>query len=120
MAKYAAGMAYLNLQKYEEAISYLEDFSSDDEVYSALAYGGMGDAFSQLEQQKDALDYYEKAISAAGANDFTAPKFLYKAGVAALQLGNKAQAVDFFNRIKEEFPNAREASSIDALIGFAE
>ncbi|NJB37641.1 MULTISPECIES: tol-pal system YbgF family protein [Flavobacteriaceae] len=120
MAKYAAGMAYLNLQKYDEAISYLEDFSSDDEVYSALALGGIGDAFSQLEQQKDAFDYYKKAISAAGENDFTAPKFLYKAGVAALQLGNKEQALDYFNRIKEEFPAAKEANSIDALIGFAE
>ncbi|OQD42310.1 hypothetical protein BUL40_11105 [Croceivirga radicis] len=120
MAKYAAGMAYLNLQKYEDAIAYLEDFSSDDNIYQALAYGGIGDAFSQLEQQADALDYYKKAISAAGDNEFTAPKFLYKAGVAALQLEKKDAALDFFNTIKEDFPTSKEANNIDALIGFSE
>lgn len=120
LAKYSAGMAYLNLQQYQEAISYLEDFSSDDEVYKPLALGGIGDAFSQLEQPEDALDYYEKAISAAGGNEFTAPRYLYKAGVAALGLGYKEKALTLFERIKEEFPSATEANNIDAVIGSAQ
>ena len=120
LAKYSAGMAYLNLQQYQEAISFLEDFSSDDEVYKSLALGGIGDAFSQLKQPEDALDYYEKAIAAAGENEFTAPKFLYKAGVAALGLGYNDKALEYFNRIKEEFTGAAEANTIDAVIGFAE
>lgn len=120
LAKYSAGMAYLNLQQYEEAIRYLEDFSSSDEVYKPLALGGIGDAFSQLEQPEDALDYYEQAINAAGDNGFSAPKFLYKAGVAALGLGYNEKALEYFNRIKEEFPDAVEAANIDAVIGSAE
>ena len=48
LAKYSAGMAYLNLQQYQEAISYLEDFSSDDAILGAMAKGGIGDAFAQL------------------------------------------------------------------------
>ena len=120
LAKYSAGMAYLNLQQYQEAISFLEDFSSDDEVYKSLALGGIGDAFSQLKQPEDALDYYEKAIAAAGENEFTAPKFLYKAGVAALGLGYNDKALEYFNRIKGEFKGAADANTIDAVIGFAE
>lgn len=120
LAKYSAGMAYLNLQQYDEAIAYLEDFSSDDEVYKPLALGGIGDAFSQLEQPQEALEYYERAIAASGENGFTAPKFLYKGGVAALGLGDSAKALEYFNRIKEEFPDATEAGNVDALIGFAE
>ena len=120
LAKYSAGMAYLNLQQYDEAITYLEDFSSDDEVYQPFALGGIGDAFSQLEQPEEALEYYERAISAAGTNEFTTPKFLYKAGVAAMELGNREKALDYFTRIKEDFPDANEANNIDALIGFAQ
>ncbi len=120
LAKYSAGMAYLNLQQYDEAIMYLEDFSSDDEVYRPLALGGIGDAFSQLEQPEEALEYYERAISAAGKNEFTTPKFLYKAGVAAMELGNREKALGHFTRIKEDFPDANEANNIDALIGFAQ
>jgi len=119
LAKYSAGMAYLNLQQYEEAISYLESFSSDDEVYKPLALGGIGDAFSQLEQAEDALDYYEKAIAAAGENTFSAPKFLYKAGVAAMGLGYNDKALEYFERIKSDFPTSTEGNGIDAIIGFA-
>ena len=119
LAKYSAGMTYLNLQQYDEAIAQLEDFSSDDAVLGAMAKGGIGDAFSQLNQKEDALDYYEKAISHS-TNEYTTPRFLYKAGVLALNLGQKDKAIDFFERIKNEFDASQEANGIDVLIGLAQ
>ncbi len=118
LSSYSAGMAYLNMQKYQEAISYLEDFSSDDAILGALAKGGIGDAFVQLNQPEDALGYYEKAIS-HNTNDYTTPKFLYKAGVVALELENKGKALAFFERIKEEFSKSEEAKTIDVFIGMS-
>jgi len=118
LANYGAGMSYLNMNNYKEAISYLEDFSSDDAVLGALAKGGLGDAFMQLDQASDALGYYEAAVAHSN-NKFTAPKFLYKAGVTALEMGEKEKALDFFQRIKEEYPNSENANSIDAFIGMA-
>ncbi|GMN09354.1 hypothetical protein MTsPCn9_01900 [Croceitalea sp. MTPC9] len=118
LATYSAGMAYLNQQNYQEAISYLEDFSSDDAILGALAKGGIGDAFSQLEQPEEALDYYEKAI-AHDSNDYTTPRFLYKAGVIAMDLGYADKALEYFTRVKDEFSKSPEATNIDALIGFA-
>lgn len=116
LAHYSAGMAYLNNQNYQEAISHLESFGSDDAVLGALAKGGIGDAFAQLNQGEDALDYYEKAI-AHNTNDYTTPLYLYKAGVLSVNLGYGAKAQAFFERIKNEFPEAKEATNIDALIG---
>ena len=118
LATYSAGMAYLNLQDYKEAISYLEDFSSDDAILGPLAKGGIGDAFAQLDQPEEALDYYEKAI-ALETNDYTTPRYLYKAGVVARELGYSDKALSYFTRIKDEFSKSTEASNIDALIGFA-
>ncbi len=118
LANYSAGMAYLNMNKYEEAITYLENFSSEEAILGALAKGGLGDAFMQLGQPEDALGYYEKAV-AHNANDYTTPKYLYKAGVAALELGDKDKALKYFERIKEEFVSSNEARSIDAFIGMA-
>lgn len=118
LANYAAGMAYLNMNKYQEAIAYLEDFSSDDEILGALAKGGLGDAFMQLGQASDALGYYESAIKHS-KNEFTTPKFLYKAGVTALEMGDKSKALGFFKRIKDEFSKSEQAVSIDAFIGMA-
>ena len=117
LAKYSAGMAYFNLQQYQEAISYLEEFSSDDGVFKPLALGGIGDSFSQLEQFEEALDYYEKAIAASGENQFSTPKFLHKAGVIALELGYNDKALEYFERIKTEYPNATEATNIEAVMG---
>ncbi len=119
LAKYSAGMTYLNLQQYDEAIAQLEDFSSDDAVLGAMAKGGIGDAFSQLDQQEDALDFYEKAISHS-TNEYTTPRFLYKAGVLAMNLDQKGKALGFFERIKEEFSSSQEANGIEVLIGLAQ
>lgn len=119
LAKYSAGMTYLNLQQYDEAISHLESFSSDDDIMGAMAKGGIGDAFSQLNQPADALDYYERAFKHSD-NEFTAPRFLYKAGVVAMELGQKDKALGYFERIKEDYPNAQEANGVEALIGLAQ
>ncbi|MFD2101043.1 tetratricopeptide repeat protein [Flagellimonas iocasae] len=119
LAEYSAGMTYLNLQQYDEAISHLESFSSDDAIMGAMAKGGIGDAFSQLNQSEDALDYYEKAI-AHSDNEFTTPRFLYKAGVVAMEMGQNNKALGYFERIKEEYPKSPEGVGIDALIGLAQ
>ena len=119
LAEYSAGMTYLNLQQYSEAIAHLENFSSDDDIMGAMAKGGIGDAFSQLNQLEDALGYYEKAI-AHSDNEFTAPRFLYKAGVLAIEMGQKDKAKGYFERIKEEYPDSQEGNNIDALIGMAQ
>ena len=118
IASYSAGMAYLNMQQYENAISYLEDFSSDDAILGALAKGGIGDAFVQLNQASDALGYYEQAIEHS-SNDYTTPRFLSKAGSIALELGERDKALQYFQRIKDEFSSSDEARTIDAFIGMA-
>ena len=118
LANYYAGMAYLNMKKYEEAIKYLNDFSSDDLMLSSIAKGGIGDAFVQLNQLNEGLEYYEKAIK-TNVNDFSTPLYLMKAARVAMDLNNNSKALDFLNRIKAEFSKSNEAKDIDALIGKA-
>jgi len=119
LANYYAGVAYLNTGKYTEAIEYLSKFKSDDIVLSALAKGAIGDAYSQKNQPKEALENYLKAVE-ANKNDFTTPRFLLKAGKTALALGNKADALKYFTDIKDNFDATPEAASIDVLIGLAQ
>lgn len=118
LATYSAGMSYLNMNNYQEAIDHLEDFSSDDAILGALAKGGLGDAFMQLNQPNEALGYYEAAI-AHDTNEFTTPRFLYKAGLTALELGDNTKALDFFGKIKESYPDSEQGRTVDAFIGMA-
>lgn len=119
LANYYAGIAYLNTGKYTEAIEYLGKFNSDDIVLSALAKGAIGDAYSQNNQPKEALENYVKAAE-SNKNDFTTPRFLLKAGKTALALGNKEDALKYFTDIKDNFDASPEAASVDVLIGLAQ
>jgi len=119
LANYYAGMAYLNMQDYQNAITYLSDFSSEDQALGPIAKGGIGDAFVQLNQIEDALGYYEEAAKMQ-TNNYTTPMYLYKAGNIAMQLGENKKALQYFTRIKDEFSSTTEASNIDVFIGRAE
>lgn len=85
----------------------------------SIASGAIGDAFVQLNQPEDALEYYIKAAQNS-ANNYTTPMYLYKAGNIAMQLGQNDEALQYFTRIKEDFPDATEATNIDVFIGKAE
>ncbi len=119
LAKYYAGMSYLETNQYQNAINFLQDFNSDDMMLAPLAKGAIGDAFSQLNQEEDALSFYEDAI-AVSTNDFTTPRFLFKAAITALNTEKKDKAVDWLNRIKDEFSDSDYAKQVDVYLGKAQ
>jgi tetratricopeptide (TPR) repeat protein len=118
LANYYAGLSYLKMKKYPEAIEYLEKFSSDDEILGPVAKGAIGDAFADLNQPEDALEYYEAAANERD-NSFTTPLFLFKAGNTALDLGKFGKAQAMFEAIKKAYPKSNEAKSIDMFINKA-
>ena len=98
LANYYAGMAYLNTKDYQNAVTYLSNFSSDDEILGPIAKGAIGDAFVQLNQPEDALDIMKK--HATSTNDYTTPMYLYKAGIIALHLGKTDKALKYLKELK--------------------
>jgi len=118
LANYYAGISYLKLKNYKEAIEYLEKFSSDDELLGPTAKGAIGDAFADINQPDDALEYYLKAADLKD-NNFSSPLFLFKAGNTAMDLEKFSKALEIFNRIKTDYPNSDEAKNIDIYINKA-
>lgn len=118
LAKYMAGISYLRMNDYENAIEYLNDFSTDDEILGALAKGNIGDAFAQIDQPKEAMDYYIKAAEFK-SNGFTSPLYLFKAGNTAMDLGEYKKAEELFSEIKEKYPKSDEGQQIEAYINRA-
>ncbi|UYW01660.1 hypothetical protein K5I29_01670 [Flavobacterium agricola] len=118
LAQYYAGLAYLNTGKYKEAIAHLEKYKANDNITKPLALGAIGDAFVENEQKQEALAYYIKAFKADN-NDFTTPRFLFKAGTLALDLGKKEEALKYFTDIKEQYATSIEGANIDGYIGLA-
>ena len=76
LAQHYAGICYLQLGQYEEALAHLKKYSAPKGVPGALLeaqnYGLQGDACVQLQNYKEAASMYQKAIGASD-NGLTAP-----------------------------------------------
>jgi len=119
LAHYYAGICYLKLGQYEEALKQLEKFDAGDLVVGPMAKGAMGDAQMELKQVQKAADLYEEAAGMT-KNEFTSPFFLMKAAMAYDELGNLEKALALYKRIKEEYPRSVEGREIDKYISFTQ
>jgi TolA-binding protein len=119
LANYYAGISYLNVGEYKKAIEHLDQFDLDDEIIAPMAKGALGDAFLQINSPEEALGYFENAIQLSN-NSFTTPKYLLKAAITALDINKPQVALDYLERINEEFPSAAEAKQAKALVGKAQ
>ncbi|MDR2039980.1 MAG: tetratricopeptide repeat protein [Bacteroidales bacterium] len=115
LAKYYAGICYLNLGEYESAVDYLAKFKSKDIILSSIALGGIGDAYAGLEDIDKAISFYKKAADNK-KNEFTTPLYLLRAGILLEQQGRYKEAAESFNRIKKEYSSSTEGRSIDKYL----
>ena len=120
LAKHYAGLCYLHTGDLDQAAKYLADYSAVKGLPGALInvqnLGLQGDIAVEQDDFAKALKFYDKAIAAA-KNDFTAPMYLRKAGLAAQALGNKELAESYFRRILDFYPASSEAREIEKYIG---
>jgi tetratricopeptide (TPR) repeat protein len=115
LAKYCAGICYLHLGNYNEAISYLDKYSKKDKVIGSLAIGATGDAYVELgNPDKGATKYLEAADYAK--NSFNTPLFLMKAGELYELKGKFADALKLYERIQSQYPESTEGTAIDKYI----
>jgi tetratricopeptide (TPR) repeat protein len=115
LAHYYAGICYLRLGEFEDAIENLKKFDSNDKLVSVIALGALGDAYVELGDTEKAISFFEKA-SNKNKNDFTSPIYLKKAGIAYEALHNYKKAVTAYEKIKRLYPNSDEARDIDKYI----
>ena len=115
LARYGAGICYLHLGQYEEAIDFLDKYSKKDKVIGSLALGATGDAYVELgETDKGIAKYLEAAEFAK--NSFNTPVFLMKAAELYELESNFEEALKLYQRIKDEYPESTEGSTIDKYI----
>jgi len=115
ISKYYAGISYLNLGRYEDAVKYLGSFSSGGNITPIMKNGAMGDAYSELGDFDKAISMYSKAASAKN-NEFLTPYYLMKLGMLQQKQGDNAAAAKAFNTIKENFPASSQGADIDRYL----
>ena len=107
LSKFYAGASYLKLGNYENAINYLDEFSSSDLLIQARAYSLIGDAYVEIGDYDNAIYYFKKA-SNENPNEFFTPSYLLKLAIVYEETGDLESALDTYEEIIEEFKNSPE------------
>lgn len=115
LAVYSAGICYLHLGQYQDAIEFLTKYSKKDKVIGSLAIGAIGDAYVELgDVDKGVAKYIEAADFAK--NSFNTPLFLMKAGELYEMSGKYSDALTLYERIENEYPESTEGTTIEKYI----
>lgn len=112
LAKFYAGVCYMKMGDFENAISYLKKYSPKDDVTGAIAYGNIGDAYAEQDNLNEAVSYYKKAV-AFNDNQFSAPIYLMKLATILEVQNNFAGAKDIYQEIKSKYPNSTEGRNVE-------
>jgi len=116
LAKLYAGLCCANLDKWEDAVKYLEDYSAkDDQMVSPAALGALGNAYAHLDQLDKAVATLKKAAEKAN-NVSLSPTFLIQAGEILESQQKKDEALKLYKQVKEKYYESMAAQTIDAYI----
>lgn len=105
LAKYYAGISYLKTGDFNKAVKYLGDFSTDAKQIQMMAYGALGDAYSELNKNEDAITNYKKAAETFDTDELNASEYLFRAGLLSETAGKTKDAVEIYKQLKDKFPN---------------
>lgn len=116
LANLYAGLCCANLNKWEEAKTYIEKFDGmGDQMISPAAIGALGNVYAHLEQLDKAVDLLIKAARTAD-NNALSPEFLIQAGQILESQGKKAEAVKLYQEIKDKYAQSPRYMEADKLI----
>jgi tetratricopeptide (TPR) repeat protein len=118
LSNYYAGISYLHMGQYDNAIEYLKKFDTDDVLLGPISIGAQGDAQLELGKTEKALDLYTKAYK-MNDNELTSPIYMLKAGELLEGTNKSAEAMKIYETIKQKFPESNEGKSIDKYIARA-
>lgn len=116
LAHFYAGVCYLRTNDFNNAVKYLKDFDTDAKQIQMLAYGRLGDAYSELGKKEEAVENYKKAGTFFEDDDINSSEFLFRAGYLLESMGKTKEAVEVYKDLKEKFPRTEKGFSVDKYI----
>lgn len=114
-AKYYAGVSYLNLGRFEDAVEYLEGVKAKGDILPVMKQGNLGDAYSELGNFDKAMSAYKKAVN-SGENAFLKPYYMNKIALLHMKNGATEEAQKMFTEIKDNYPDSPVAQELDKFL----
>lgn len=123
LANLYAGLCYANLDKWQDAVKYLDQFSSQDDAFiSPSAMAALGNAYAHTKQIDKAVFCLKKAADMAnseakdGVNISIAPTCLMQAARLLESQNKNDEALSIYKEIKTKYVKSYYYSEIDKYI----
>lgn len=123
LAQLYAGLCCAQLQKWEDAKKYLENFDpEDDKMVSPAALNALATAYANTKDLDKAVDTYKKAAALAdsrmdtGVNNSESPTFLLAAAEILMSQNKTEDALAIYKEIKTKYVNSTASQEIDKYI----
>ena len=123
LANLYAGLCYANLDKWEDAVKFLDKYSpANDEMVSPAAVAALGNAYAHVKQLDKAVDALKKAAKMADSqaldntNNSLSPTFLIQAATILESQNKKDEALKIYQDIKKKYVNSPISQEIDKYI----
>ena len=116
LAHYYAGVSYLKLGDFNNAVKHLKDFSTDAKQIQLMAYGCLADAYSELNKKDEAIDNYKKAAAAFDKDENNSSEYLFRAALLSETTGKTKEALELYKELKEKFPKTDKGVQADKYI----
>jgi tetratricopeptide (TPR) repeat protein len=113
-ARYMVGACYLQMKEFDKAISQLKEFDGNGaSQIQSKAYILLGHAYSELKKTDEAMSYYKKAASVDEKDEGMTTEALFIAARYAEATGNTKEAIEIFQKLKDEYPASLKVMSGD-------
>ena len=123
LAKAYAGLCYANMAKWKEAVTYLEDFSTrEDMMISPAITGALANAYANTGDVDKAISTFKKAAEMADSkaednvNNSLAPTYMISAARLLESQNKKSEALEIYKEVKEKYVNSASSQDIDKYI----
>lgn len=116
LARLYAGDCYLRLGDYNNAVKQLKEYSSDAKQYQARAYKLLGDAYSELGRNDDAISSYKKSANHFTDDRYNSAEALFFAAALSEKLGKNKEAIELYKEVKDKYPDQPFANEADKFL----
>ena len=110
LAHFYAGDCYLRTGDFTKAVKHLEDFSTSSKQIQARAYKLLGDAYSELGKNDEAIANYKKAAHQFTEDNTNAAEYLFFAASLSEKTGKSKEAIELYKEIKDKFPGTQQSN----------
>lgn len=116
LAYFYAGVSYLKLKDFPNAIKYLKDFSTNSLQIQMTAYTALGHAYAESGKKDEAVNYYKKAGTTFEDDKDNSAENLFLAAQLLETMSKPKDALEIYKTIKQKYPQTSRGYEADKYI----